>query len=103
MEPPTSANVANLTKLHWEMRIAGYAYGARSVPYYLALAVLFTHALVAFIYVANQLCTRRSSGAWETLEELLLLSYNSQPDESRPFRNTCAGKHASLLRSLSIH
>jgi hypothetical protein len=89
---PKGETADSATKLRWSVTISGYAYRANGVPYYLALAVLFSHSLIAFLHVCTLIYTRRSSGAWETLEEILVLCHRSKPNLNEKLRNTCAGK-----------
>jgi hypothetical protein len=92
--PPTGVEVTtNTTKLHWSVTIAGLAYGANSLPYYLALSVLLLHTFIASLQMIHMLGTRRSSDAWQSFEEMLVLSQNSRPPRGVPeWKNTCGGK-----------
>lgn len=92
--PPPDTPPASLIQLSWSVTIAGYAYGADSLAYYLALAVLFSHAALALAHVAYRIYTRRSAECWDSWEELLVLAWMSKPPlerEGGPLRNTCAG------------
>jgi hypothetical protein len=89
LDPPQNTNV---TKLHWDASITGYAYQGRSTPYYLALTILFTYSLMALIHVFVLVSTQQSSDCWDSLEELVVLCKNSAPEPSGELRNTCGGK-----------
>lgn len=92
--PPPDTPPAALTQLSWSVTIAGYAYGADSLAYYLSLAVLFAHAALAMAHVAYRVCTQRSAECWDSWEELLVLAWMSKPPSEREggaLRNTCAG------------
>jgi len=90
--PPAGVDEASLTKLRWRVTVAGLAYTADSTPYYLALLVLFLHALLALGQIVYMLLTRRSSQAWDNFEELLLLSQQSRQSTSKELQNTSGGK-----------
>jgi hypothetical protein len=89
---PKGETAESATRLRWSVTISGYAYRANGVPYYLALAVLFSHSLISFLHVCTLICTRKSSSTWESLEEILVLCYRSKPNLNEKLRNTCAGK-----------
>jgi hypothetical protein len=97
--PPTGVDVAtNITKLEWSVTIAGLAYEANSLPYYLALSVLLLHTSIASLHMIYMLWTRRSSDSWQSLEEMLALSQNSRPPRGvTEWKNTSGGKLQKLL------
>ena len=82
----------NVTKLHWDTSITGYAYQGRSTPYYVALAVLFMYSLMAPIHTFALISTQQSSACWDSLEELVVLCKNSTPEPDGGLRNTSGGK-----------
>ena len=59
---------------------------------------MLTYVCIALSHIAWTLIRRRSSGAWERLEDLLALAHSSQPDPS-VLQNTCAG--ISLAKTMS--
>lgn len=68
----------NLTTIEASMQISGFSFKG-SLAAYLAMAVLFTHLLMAtthMIYVVHKRC---SSSSWGSVAELIALSQNSQP------------------------
>ena len=91
VEKPEGYEDAELTKLAWSASISGYAFKADSVPYFLALSVLLVHSILAIVHCLYIICTRCSSDAWESLEEMLALSQNSKPGSTTLLRNTCGG------------
>ena len=89
--PPSWTNdTSGLTKLEWTATIAGYAYKADSLAYYLSLALLFGHATLAIAHTLYRVITARSSDAWASAAELLVLAQQSAPAE-HALGSTCAG------------
>lgn len=88
---------ANVTTLHWDVSITGYAYQGRSTPAYLALAVLFTYTLMALTHTFLLIFERKSSACWDSLEELVVLCKNSMPEPNGGLKNTCGGELAKPL------
>ena len=90
--PPGTA-----TQLHWAVVVSGYAYRADSVAYYLALTVLFLHAVLALGHVVYVLWKRVCCDAWDSLVGLLVLTAQSGtlgapgPGGSDVFKNASAG------------
>lgn len=89
--PPEGAESENLTRLTWRVTVAGLAFKADEVVYYLALAVLFTHTLIASVQTGWTLTTRRSSDAWDGVEQLVVLGCQSKPTRNEGLKNTCSG------------
>ena len=89
--PPKGFDENELTKLHWSATVSGLAYKANSVSTYLALAVLFAHAAIALCHILYMLITRRSSEAWDCIEELLVLAQLSRPSKSDRLQQTSGG------------
>jgi hypothetical protein len=88
--PPPGVDPTNLTKLQWTITVSGLSYLADSTAFYLALTVLFIYLAVAFGHIFHSLFTRRSSAAWHSFEDMMVLSHSSQPAPS-VLRNTSAG------------
>ena len=90
--PPDGGDkaLANLTQVHWQITVSGYAYKADETAHYLALFVLFAHLAFAIAHIIYVLFTRTAPVAWGTSEELIVLSQNSPP-ASTTLENTCAG------------
>jgi hypothetical protein len=103
VHPPKGVGPENLTKLHWGITISGYAYKADSLGYYLAIAVLFTHVLLALGHIVYSFYTQQSSDAWGSFEDLMALSHSSQPDP-QVLKNTSAGIecHSTIRRRVRI-
>jgi hypothetical protein len=87
----------NVTTLHWDVSITGYAYQGRSTPAYLALAVLFAYTLMALTHTFFLIFKRKSSACWDSLEELVVLCKNSRPEPNGGLKNTCGGELAKTL------
>lgn len=92
--PPVNVANTSLTELRWSVTVAGLAYKTNGIAYYLALAVLFLHSLLALGHVIYMLVTCRSSDAWDHLEDLIVLSHLSRPPRHRDgkLKNTCGGE-----------
>jgi hypothetical protein len=101
---PKGVDPENLTKVHWGITISGYAYKADSIGYYLAIAVLFAHIVLAFLhFLYSFFYTGQSSDAWGSFEDLMVLSHSSQPDP-QGLRNTSSGIecHYTIQRKVRI-
>ena len=88
--PPWTNDTTNLTRLEWHAFISGYAYKADSLAYYLALALLLTHSLIAATHTVYRCSTAISSEAWTSLGELLVIAQQSTPAKNG-FADTSAG------------
>ncbi|RSL81052.1 hypothetical protein CEP51_006125, partial [Fusarium floridanum] len=76
--------------LFTSISINGIAYKANSVTDYLAITVLLAHMVLVLGHSVYLVYTRRSSDAWDSVMEILILAHNSQPT-SHALRNTSAG------------
>ena len=61
--PPNGSSKDDIIKLQWSVTVSGLAYSADSTAYYLALSLLFAHALLAALQILSMLITCRSSDA----------------------------------------
>jgi hypothetical protein len=78
------------TTMKMSQTTQGYALAMTSFLDYLAVMIIGAHLLIAFTHTFVLLWTRQSSGAWDTIPELLALSQNSEP-APKALQNTCAG------------
>ncbi|OAL48785.1 hypothetical protein IQ07DRAFT_86575 [Pyrenochaeta sp. DS3sAY3a] len=78
------------TTFKMEQIITGFAYKGSSVTDKLALIVVFMHLAIATGHTLFLLITGRSSGAWDSLTELLSLALRSSPS-SVALKNTSVG------------
>ena len=78
-----------------------YAWRATATTDYLSIAVVLTYVCIALAHVLWVLVRRRSSNAWERLEDLLALAHSSQPEPSI-LQNTCAGIDRATTRSRCV-
>jgi hypothetical protein len=85
--PP--AAVGPFQTFEMQTTITGFGYKASAVTDFLALIVLFAHMFIAICHTGYVLYTKRSSGCWDTITELLALTMQSTP--SGALDNTCAG------------
>ncbi|KAK8035242.1 hypothetical protein PG993_010237 [Apiospora rasikravindrae] len=99
----TGVNANMLTHLHWDVQVSGLAYSANSTAAYLALAVLLTCSAIAAGNIAYVLATRRSSEAWDCIEELVLLGQLSKPSTSETLVNTSSGIHRRAAYRVGVH
>ena len=84
------------TPLRWTVVVAGYAYRADSLAYYLALTVLFLHAALALGHMAYVLRTRVCCDAWDSFVGLVVLAAKSSVPAASSgaadvFKNASAG------------
>ena len=102
--PPMNVAKANLTELRWSVTVAGLAYKTDGIVYYLALAVLFLHTVLAFGHIIYMLVTCKSSDAWDHLEDLIVLSYHSRAPRLRngKLRNTCVGESRLFFKAFEL-
>jgi hypothetical protein len=103
VNPPPGQPEENLTRLRWDVTVSGLSYRADSLAAYLALAVLFTCAVIALCHTASMLITRRSMEAWDCIEELILLSQLSRPSTSAKLANTSGGIHSHSTYRTTVH
>lgn len=78
------------TTFKMDQIITGFAYKGSSVTDKLALIVVFMHLAIATGHTLFLLITGRSSGAWDSLTELLSLALRSSPS-SVALKNTSVG------------
>lgn len=93
--PPKTKNGATLTCMHWDVAVSGLAYRASSTAIYLAIAVMLACTAIGACHSAHMLISRRSSEAWDSIEEIIVLSQLSRPSGSVRLANTSGGIHAS--------
>lgn len=93
---PFSGSKSQFTPLRWDVIITGLAYKANSTSYYLSLAVLYVHACFALLHTIYSLWHRRTSSAWESLTDLVLLCLNSSP-ASAQLQNATGGINEHAL------
>lgn len=75
----------------------GTAWALADTGQYLSITLLGIHAVLALIYTIVLFRTKRSSAAWDSLNELIVLAYNSM---ARPgaFKNYSSGiEHSRTL------
>lgn len=93
--PPNTTNAATLTRMHWGVTVSGLAYKANSTAVYLAIAVMLACTAIGACNSAYILISRRSSEAWDSIEEIIALSQLSRPSDSARLVNTSGGIHTS--------
>lgn len=91
---PPPAGVQNGTSqgypLQWKVAISGLGYRADGTTYYIASAILLTHAAIALAHIAWVMKTRQTSTAWNSLNHLVILALKSSPP-GPTLENTSAG------------
>ena len=95
MLPPddiADESATDRVKMYWSVAVTGLGYRANSLAYYLALAVLFVHVVLAFGHIiwVCRTCKRETSTAWSSLTELITLALRSVPPDST-LDNAAAG------------
>jgi hypothetical protein len=87
----THSNLTNPSiRAYYENYKFGAAWAFKDLTRYMSIAILLLHVVLAVGHMLILLCTRRSSRAWGTIEELVILAYNSA---TRPaaFKNCSSG------------
>ncbi|RSL99597.1 hypothetical protein CEP52_009633 [Fusarium oligoseptatum] len=92
-------NGTEFTSFFTSISINGLAYKANSITDYLAITVLLAHIVLVLGHSVYVVYTRRSSDAWDSVMEMLILAHNSQPT-SYALRNTSAGLKMQMRKSL---
>jgi hypothetical protein len=91
------------TRAYYEQHKYGTAWALGDTGQYFGLTLLFLHVALAVIHTAVLCWTKRSSAAWDSINELVILAYNSatKPDA---FVNSSSGVEYSrtLLRRVRI-
>lgn len=95
VSPPNTATGEKLVRMHWDVTVSGLAYRASSTAVYLAIAVMFACSTLGACHSAHMLISRKSSEAWDSIEEIIVLSQLSRPSASARLANTSGGIHAS--------
>lgn len=93
--PPNTTSGATLTRMRWDVTVSGLAYNANSTAAYLAITVMLACTTIGACNSAHMLISRRSSEAWDSIEEIIVLSQLSRPSASARLANTSGGIHAS--------
>lgn len=97
-------DASNSTYLRFNTYLQGYSYKADSLTYWLALALLYVHAIMVVSHTMYRVIRKReSSVAWESPTDLLtlaLVSQQPQEEDGLVLRNTCGG--ADSLDTLAI-
>lgn len=93
--PPNTTDGTTLTHMHWDVTVSGLAYRASTTVSYLAIAVMLACTTIGACHSAHMLISRRSSDAWDSMEEIIVLSQLSRPSASASLANTSGGVHAS--------
>lgn len=68
-----------ITQERVAITIGGYSYRASALTDYLSIALLLIHMLMAVSHIVYLMSTGKSSSAWESMSELLVLAQNSRP------------------------
>ncbi|KAH7011116.1 hypothetical protein EDB80DRAFT_762470 [Ilyonectria destructans] len=89
--PAPSDLKPNLTRMVMKATYRGYVMQAIGWFDYLSIAALLFHAAIAFVHSCLLFCSRPTSGAWDTILELLTLTHQSEPPTEPLLANTSAG------------
>ena len=84
-----ATDMQNSTKFTLKAEVNGYAYTSRGNTAKFAIAVLFLHVLIAFLYIFYNLKTAMISTKWASIAELVALAVRSIPPDA--LENTGAG------------
>ncbi|RSL74071.1 hypothetical protein CEP51_011664 [Fusarium floridanum] len=88
---PTMLQPENRTRMVMKATYGGYVMEASSWFDYLSMAALLTHALIAMVHTVLLICYQTTSGAWDTILELVALTQQSEPPPKTLLANTSAG------------
>lgn len=89
--PEPSDLKPNLTRMVMKATYRGYVMQAIGWFDYLSIAALLFHAAIAFVHSCLLFYSRPTSGAWDTILELLTLTHQSEPPTQPLLANTSAG------------
>ena len=78
-----------------------YAYRASAITDFVSIAIVSIYICIATAHLLYCLIRRRSSRAWENLEDLLALAHSSRP-EPKLLSNICAGIENPSTRAKSL-
>ena len=87
---------------YWAASVGGYAMKADGTSYYLSLTVLYVHIALVVGHVVYTLIRQRSSSAWSSLTDFLVLSLSSPPPQGAGLKDTCAGVRSRNTRQLQM-
>lgn len=100
-------DASNSTYMRMNIFLQGYSYKADSLTYWLALALLYVHALLALGHLSYKLLWQMknpvSSVAWDSPTDIIALAMVSEPPQGLDklaLRNTCGG--ADSLDTLAV-
>ena len=82
--PPLASEATNLSEIHFVGSRTGYGYQASSATDYLSISVLALYVAMVLFHIVSSMISCRSFACWDTVEEMLLLTKNSQPSFSHP-------------------
>ncbi|KAJ4152211.1 hypothetical protein NW765_017720 [Fusarium oxysporum] len=85
----------NMTQMVMKATYKGYVMQSISWFDYLSIVALLAHAFIAFVHSGLLLYSRATSGAWDTILELMVLVHRSEPPPDRLLSNTSAGVTSS--------
>jgi len=86
----TGVNASDQLQTQWSISATGLGYRANSLSYYIALALLFTHAVIALAHTIWIFYNRKTSTAWSSLADIVTLACKSTPPTST-LNNASAG------------
>ncbi|KAH7072443.1 hypothetical protein FB567DRAFT_554114 [Paraphoma chrysanthemicola] len=78
------------TRAYYEQYRFGTAWAFKSAGQYISMAILGLHVILALAHSVVLCWSRRSSKAWASVNELIVLAYNSAT-RPRPFKNCSSG------------
>ncbi|KAK0717844.1 hypothetical protein B0T26DRAFT_647722, partial [Lasiosphaeria miniovina] len=87
LPPP---EIGNFTTFLTVISILGLSYQAQNITDYLAISVLLAHIFLALGHTLYLLWHRKSSVAWDSIPEMLVLAHNSR-SSGFALKNTSAG------------
>ncbi|KAH8894664.1 hypothetical protein GQ53DRAFT_643452 [Thozetella sp. PMI_491] len=88
---PKILQSGNMTRMVTRARFTGYVLSSTGWFDYLCIVVLLTHSVLALAHTLFVVWRGETSGAWDTILELITLAKTSRPPSSPILANTCAG------------
>ncbi|RSL71342.1 hypothetical protein CEP51_012064 [Fusarium floridanum] len=88
---PSILKSGNLTRMEMKATYKGYVMSATGWFDYLSIAALLFHAIIALLHTILVVYHGKTSGAWDTILELVILAQMSSPPQESLLVNASAG------------
>ncbi|EEU44561.1 uncharacterized protein NECHADRAFT_85229 [Fusarium vanettenii 77-13-4] len=88
---PSILKSGNMTRMEMKATYKGYVMSATGWFDYLSIAALLFHAIIALLHTILVVYHGKTSGAWDTILELVILTQMSSPPQESLLVNASAG------------